>query len=397
MIRDYISLDEALKIGKEAKYELDMEDRIFEVNTQYAVGKLSAEEVLSPKDYPAENKSAVDGYALNSKYILSASSSNPISLKIIGKSEPDNPFDGVLRDDETVRILTGAKLPQGADSILMDEDAIVEGEYLKVNKNLRPFQNVSFIGEDIKKGERIISRGEIISPAKLVALLETGIRNIKILDLKIGILSTGNELLSGKVKNTTQYLLIETLKKYGYNPINLGIAADDYEDLISKLSKEKTDVLILTGGTGPSENDLTSEFVKSTGKILFHGIKMRPGRTTGLGIIDGTPVFIISGLPVASLMALENVIDPLIRYWFNLEPIRDQFVKAKLNRAVVNTLGFRSFVRVKLNENYEAEPLKVTGSGVISSIINADGILIVPENVEGYSEGEEVNIKLLRC
>jgi len=397
MIRDYISLDEALKIGKEAKYELDMEDRIFEVNTQYAVGKLSAEEVLSPKDYPAENKSAVDGYALNSKYILSASSSNPISLKIIGRSEPDNPFDGVLRDDETVRILTGAKLPQGADSILMDEDAIVEGEYLKVNKNLRPFQNVSFIGEDIKKGERIISRGEIISPAKLVALLETGIRNIKILDLKIGILSTGNELLSGKVKNTTQYLLIETLKKYGYNPINLGIAADDYEDLISKLSKEKTDVLILTGGTGPSENDLTSEFVKSTGKILFHGIKMRPGRTTGLGIIDGTPVFIISGLPVASLMALENVIDPLIRYWFNLEPIRDQFVKAKLNRAVVNTLGFRSFVRVKLNENYEAEPLKVTGSGVISSIINADGILIVPENVEGYSEGEEVNIKLLRC
>jgi molybdopterin molybdotransferase len=397
MIRDYISLDEALKIGKEAKYELDMEDRIFEVNTQYAVGKLSAEEVLSPKDYPAENKSAVDGYALNSKYILSASSSNPISLKIIGKSEPDNPFDGVLRDDETVRILTGAKLPQGADSILMDEDAIVEGEYLKVNKNLRPFQNVSFIGEDIKKGERIISRGEIISPAKLVALLETGIRNIKILDLKIGVLSTGNELLSGKVKNTTQYLLIETLKKYGYNPINLGIAADDYEDLISKLSKEKTDVLILTGGTGPSENDLTSEFVKSTGKILFHGIKMRPGRTTGLGIIDGTPVFIISGLPVASLMALENVIDPLIRYWFNLEPIRDQFVKAKLNRAIVNTLGFRSFVRVKLNENYEAEPLKVTGSGVISSIINADGILIVPENVEGYSEGEEVNIKLLRC
>ena len=397
MIRDYISLDEALKIGKEAKYELDMEDRIFEVNTQYAVGKLSAEEVLSPKDYPAENKSAVDGYALNSKYILSASSSNPISLKIIGKSEPDNPFDGVLMDDETVRILTGAKLPQGADSILMDEDAIVEGEYLKVNKNLRPFQNVSFIGEDIKKGERIISRGEIISPAKLVALLETGIRNIKILDLKIGILSTGNELLSGKVKNTTQYLLIETLKKYGYNPINLGIAADDYEDLISKLSKEKTDVLILTGGTGPSENDLTSEFVKSTGKILFHGIKMRPGRTTGLGIIDGTPVFIISGLPVASLMALENVIDPLIRYWFNLEPIRDQFVKAKLNRAVVNTLGFRSFVRVKLNENYEAEPLKVTGSGVISSIINADGILIIPENVEGYSEGEEVNIKLLRC
>jgi len=397
MIRDYISLDEALKIGKEAKYELDMEDRIFEVNSQYAVGKLSAEEVLSPKDYPAENKSAVDGYALNSKYILSASSSNPISLKIIGKSEPDNPFDGVLRDDETVRILTGAKLPQGADSILMDEDAIVEGEYLKVNKNLRPFQNVSFIGEDIKKGERIISRGEIISPAKLVALLETGIRNIKILDLKIGILSTGNELLSGKVKNTTQYLLIETLKKYGYNPINLGIAADDYEDLISKLSKEKTDVLILTGGTGPSENDLTSEFVKSTGKILFHGIKMRPGRTTGLGIIDGTPVFIISGLPVASLMAFENVIDPLIRYWFNLEPIRDQFVKAKLNRAVVNTLGFRSFVRVKLNENYEAEPLKVTGSGVISSIINADGILIVPENVEGYSEGEEVNIKLLRC
>lgn len=397
MIRDYISLDEALKIGKEAKYELDMEDRIFEINTQYAVGKLSAEEVLSPKDYPAENKSAVDGYALNSKYILSASSSNPISLKIIGRSEPDNPFDGVLRDDETVRILTGAKLPQGADSILMDEDAIVEGEYLKVNKNLRPFQNVSFIGEDIKKGERIISRGEIISPAKLVALLETGIRNIKILDLKIGILSTGNELLSGKVKNTTQYLLIETLKKYGYNPINLGIAADDYEDLISKLSKEKTDVLILTGGTGPSENDLTSEFVKSTGKILFHGIKMRPGRTTGLGIIDGTPVFIISGLPVASLMAFENVIDPLIRYWFNLEPIRDQFVKAKLNRAVVNTLGFRSFVRVKLNENYEAEPLKVTGSGVISSIINADGILIVPENVEGYSEGEEVNIKLLRC
>ncbi len=397
MIRDYISLDEAIKIGRESKKELELEERIFEINAQYAVGKIAAEDVVSPKDYPSEDKSAVDGYALNSKFVLSASNSNPISMRIIGISTPDNPFEQELKGDETVRVLTGGRLPRGADSVLMDEDAIIQGEYLKVIKGLRPFQNVSFAGEDIKKGERILSRGEIISPAKLVALMETGVRNLKTFDLRIGILSTGDELLSGKVKNTTQYLLIETLKRYGYSPVNLGIAADNYGDIFSKLTKEKTDVLILTGGTGPGEHDLTVEFVRSTGKILFHGIKMRPGRTTGLGIIEGTPVFMISGLPVASLMALENVIDPLIRYWFNFQPIKDYYVKAKLNRAVVNTLGFRSYVRVRLLENFEAEPLKVTGSGVISSIINADGILTVPENVEGFPEGEEVNIKLLRC
>ncbi len=400
MLKEYISLLEALKLGKESKTKLEIVKRVDELNVLYSVGKLSAEKIVAPKSFPSENRSAVDGFALASRFALSASASNIIDLDIVGESTPDSPFRGIVKDGEAVRVLTGARIPDGTDAVITDEEVMIDGNKLKVPRSLRPFQNVSIIGEDLVEGSIIAERGDIIDPPKLVAMIETGIKSVKTLEIRAGVLSTGDEIIKGKVKNSTQYFLLELLRENGYVPVNLGVAADNVDDIYSKVNVDNLDIIIITGGTGPGDKDVTSKFVEANGEIIFHGIKIRPGRTTGLGIVNGVPVFMISGLPVASMIAFENLIDPLIRFWYDLNSPPEYSVNAKLSRSIVNTIGFRSFVRVKLKNDqgeYIAEPFKVTGSGIISSIMYANGIVEVPENVEGFPEGSVVKVKLLRC
>ncbi len=393
--KSYSSLSEALTNAQ--KFSFIPKKKSIPVKD--SVGFFSYNEILSPDDFPKYSRSAVDGYALSSKSTISSSKTNPAYFRIVGDSSPDRDFDGIVREGEAVKIYTGGKMPEGTDSVVMMEDTEMMSDEVKVFVPVRKYQNVSRKGEDIESGYSLIKKGERITPPHLVAFLEVGMKEIDIYDFRIGIISTGDEIVSGKVVNSTQPFLKKYLEWNGLEAECLGTVGDDEYDIKKRIEQESDDILILTGGTGPSDRDILTYFLEKNAIKIFHGIRIRPARTTGLYIYRGKPIFVFSGLPVAALIAAENILLPTVSHWTGIQMTRKNYLEGKLYRSIVNTLGFRSFVRVKIDMSHDPPtviPVRVTGSGVIYSIIDADGILEIDENTEGYQEGDIVRVQLLR-
>lgn len=394
-LRSFIDLDEAIKKGMKLRPSVKSE-RMAPVD---AVGHYSMEDVESPSDFPSYDRSAMDGYALNSKETISSTKTNPSNFKIIGKLFPSSSENFGVKKGEAVKVMTGSKIPYGADSVVMLEDTSDKGDDLLVFVPVRKFQNISRRGEDMKKGFPILKKGSKVDPPHVAALLESGVDEIDVLSLTIGVVSTGDELVSGRVRNSTQPLIEAYLRRKGFMTVGYGPVPDDESAIESLLDKVREDVIIVTGGTGPGERDVLPSIIDRNGRFVFRGLKIRPGRTTSLGIYKEKLVFMVSGLPVAALIASENVILRLISVWFGLVEERKEYREGILGRSIVNTLGFRSFVRVKIsNETGQTivYPTRVTGSGVIYSVIDADGILVMDENSEGIGEGERVSFETLR-
>lgn len=393
--KTYMSLSDALEAS--GRYEFRAKKKT--VHVEDSIGKYAYLDIVSPEDFPKHPKSAVDGFAVISSETISSTRTNPSSFRLVGESSPENDFTGVVGRGEAVKVYTGGRMPEGTDSVVMMEDSEVIGGEVKVYVPLRKFQNVSRKGEDIEKGFTLVKRGEMITPPHLAAFLEVGLEKVDIVDFRIGVLSTGNELVKGKVKNSTQPFLVEYFRWNGFDAVGLGIVGDDEGEIEKKIKETEVDAFVITGGTGPSEKDVLSYFLEQNATKIFHGLKIRPARTSGLYIYYNRPVFISSGLPVAALISAENVILPIISRWSGIMMKEKIYVEGILTRTIVNNLGFRSFVRVSIESKGEEvliTPTRVTGSGVIYSIISADGIVEIDENSEGYLEGSKVKASLLR-
>ncbi|MGC8645379.1 MAG: molybdopterin molybdotransferase MoeA [Thermoplasmata archaeon] len=388
-------LSEAIEKGKEVKPIVKTRT----VPVEISVGLYAAEDILAPQDFPPYERSAVDGFAVRANETISSSRINPAAFKIIGEITASSVPSLIVKKGEAVRISTGGPIPKGADSVVMKEEAEEDGDQVRVFSPVRRFQNVSRRGEDLKKGMIILKQGTRINPAHIAALIECGIREVKVYDISIGILSTGDELVSGLVANSTQPFIKSLLESKGFEVTSHGTVRDE-PSLISEAIREmKEDIMIVTGGSGPGKMDLVPELVAAKGRLLFRGLRIRPGRTTGLGVVDGRPLFMISGLPVAALIAVENIITKLIALWYNLSLEKSVLVTGRLERSIVNPVGVRSYVRVKVVEEGGTTvivPTRTTGSGVIYSILDSQGILEIEENSEGIEAGAEVAVRLLR-
>ncbi len=393
--KTFISLDDAILRG--TKYLPKVEHKT--VPVMEAVGKYSMREVKSPHDFPKVDRSAMDGFALNSNETISASKTNPAAFTIKGELYPSSRVAYSVGKGEAVKVMTGAQLPAGTNAVVMMEDTKQSGNLLEVFSPVRPFQNVSRKGEDMMKNITIIRSGERIAPPHVAALYECGIKEIEVCSISIGIISTGDELVSGEVVNSTQPMLVSYFLSKGLQAKGYGEVEDNVREIEKKLDSMTEDILIVTGGTGPGERDYLPYVVEKQGKYVFRGLRIRPGRTTSLAIVKGKPVFMLSGLPVAALVASENLILRIIENWFGLITATKDVREGVLQRSVVNALGFKSFVRVKIEEGEEGRkviPSRVTGSGVIYSVIDADGILVIDENLEGIEEGQIVKVEMLR-
>ncbi|MCL4447814.1 MAG: molybdopterin molybdotransferase MoeA [Candidatus Thermoplasmatota archaeon] len=394
-LRSFITVDEAIRKGR--TYCPKIVHKKFPLIE--GVGRYSMQEVISPSDFPKTDRSAMDGYAISSKDSISSSRSNPSVFSIVGELYPSSKSSISVKKGQAVKVMTGATIPGGTDSVVMFEETQAEGKILKVFSPVRKFQNISRRGEDMKKGLRILKKGQLITPPHVAALSECGKKSVSICSLSIGILSTGDELISRQVINSTQPLLKAYFDRKGFYAKEYGSVEDDEEKIERRLTEINEDVIIVTGGTGPGDRDFLPYIIEENGKFVFRGLRIRPGRTTSFGWFNGKPIFMISGLPVAALIASENVILRMIESWFNLIPERKEYVEGVLQRSVVNTLGFRSFVRVKVIEEHGSRkvvPTRTTGSGVIYSVIDADGILTIDENSEGLEEGQTVRVEMLR-
>jgi len=376
-----------------------------------ASGRIAGEDVTCPFDLPNFDRSAVDGYALRALGTVGASPTNPIEYKVVATiAAGDIPNNSLkIGDGETALIFTGAPMPEGADSVVMIEYCDRQDNLAQIRRQIYPVQNVSRRGEDFLKNERILSAGTVLRPWHIAAIASIGKNSIKVRKmLRIGVLSTGSEiveqgqaLLPGQVANSTKPMLLSFIEEDHCQPVDLGTVPDDFgiikQSVIQGL--ETCDIILTTGGSSVGERDLVQQAVSQIGgyRFIAHGVRLRPARPTGAYIAKDKPVVALSGFPVAAMVAFEAIVKPTIRRLTGGEEELQSRVRGVLKRRVSNETGNKSYVRVRViksSNGLEVEPLMLTGSGLLSTLTRANGLLIIDEEIEGFDEGEEVEILL---
>jgi len=393
----YAPVDQAVELLA-GRFRISPDIEILDLDS--LLGRISAEDVVAPIDVPPQNRSAVDGYAVCSSGLSSASPNNPIPLRLKREKSEE------ISCDEATPISTGDPLPQGADAVVMLEDAEVEQEILYVMKGVSKYENVSRRGEDFEAGAVVIKRGTPLRPWHIASLSALNIAEAKAFrKLRVGIIATGSEVSEpggeGFVFDSTSKLLASYLRELGYFEVRrYGIVKDDVEAISSAISEvaRREDAIITTGGTGPGSRDLCVKALqKAGGDIIIRGMAMRPGRPTSVGELRGKPVFLLSGYPVAAFVGLRFIFIPFIEKALGIREQRLRYVFAELSSRVFGEAGLESFIRVRLSECGErlcAEPILLRGSGILSSLLSSGGFLRIPRNVEGYEAGEIVRVEL---
>lgn len=366
-----------------------------------ALGRVAAEDIQAKNDLPPFDRSAVDGYAVKARDTFGASQFNSKILRLTENKE--------VREGEARQIWTGTPLPWGADAVIMLEYTKKIDEKIEVGVSVTPGGNVSKKGEDVQRGEVGIKAGTRLKPHHLGLLAALGTTRVNVTKKPtVAILSTGNELVeSGRKPRPTQIvetnrLILSTMcQELGVDSLDLGIAKDDLNEISSKIREglEQADVVITTGGTSVGYPDLVPIAVNQIGApgVIVHGLAIRPGMPTALANLQGKPVFILSGNPVAAMVGFEVFARPLLLKLLGVEREPRPKLKARLTRKVASALGRRVFLRVRVFERdgeFLAEPIRIKGAGVLSTMTKANGYVEIPENREGLEDGESVVVQL---
>jgi len=365
-----------------------------------AFGRVTAECIRAKNDLPPFDRSAVDGYALKARDTFGASQFSPKTLKLT---------ENEVREGEAGQVWTGNPLPRGADAVIMLEyTKRIKGK-IEVEIAVTPGVNVSKKGEDAKRGEVAIEAGTRLKPHHLGLLAALGATHVNVVKKpKVAILSTGNELVElgykpkpNQIVETNRLILSSMCQELGAEPLDLGIAKDDVKEISVKIREglEQADVVVTTGGTSVGYPDLVPIVVNDIGTpgVVVHGVAMRPGMPTALASLQGKPVFILSGNPVAAMIGFEVFARPLLLKLLGIESEPRPSLKARLTRRVASALGRLVFLRVRVferDDEFFAEPVRIKGAGVLSTMTKANGYVKIPENREGLEEGESVVVHL---
>jgi len=372
-----------------------------EISVSDGLGRVLAEDTIAKRDLPPFDRSAVDGYALKSADTFEASPFNPKLLKL---TKGDRVGGG-----EAKRVWTGNRLPPGADAaVMLEHTGITQGK-IEVWTPVTPGGNVSKRGEDVHRGEVAVEAGTRLRPHHLGLLAALGMDRIRVATKPVvALLSTGDELVEpggkrgpGQITDVNRLILSRMCLELGAEPLDLGIARDDVEDIGAKIrvGTGKADVVITTGGTSVGRMDLVPAAVDQLGAhgVVVHGMAMRPGMPTALAILWGKPILILSGNPVAAVVGFEVFARPLLLRLLGIEGETRPTVRARMTVKVPSALGRRVFLRVYAFERggeFLAEPVRVKGAGYLSTLTRANGYVVIPENLEGLGEGEYVTVHL---
>jgi molybdopterin molybdotransferase len=306
-------------------------------------------------------------------------------------------------------VLTGSPMPAGTDSVVMVEHCTISGGMVLVSRQVHPVQNVSRRGEDYSRGETMVAAGTVLKPWHIAAVASAGRAVVRVRRrLGVGVLSTGSEIVepgrvveAGQVVNSTKPLLLALARQRGCREVDLGTVPDSVDEIARSvtLALRGCDLVLTTGGSSVGERDLVSEAISGIAgsSLVAHGIRIRPGRPTGVSVIAGKPVFVLSGFPVAAMAGFQAMVEPTISYMTGASDEPAPKVTGTLTRRVSNESGNRCYVRVRVSRGaagLDVDPLILTGSGLISTLTKANGILVVDEAVEGYDEGQAVEVLL---
>jgi len=396
------SLEEAKKLALE---RLRPVGEVEEVPTSEGLGRVLAEEVVSPEDLPGFARAAMDGYAVRAADTFGATLEEPVALRLVGEVEMGTEPTARLRQGEAVAIHTGGALPPGADAVVILEETEASPRGVLVFSPVAPGANVIAEDEDLKRGERLLPSGHGLRAQDIGALLAVGLTEVRVFRrVSVGVISTGDELITprerprpGQVRDINSYILVCQVQELGAEAVNYGIIPDDQAELREAVERglQETDLLLISGGSSVGSRDLTLEVLEELGEVLVHGLAIAPGKPTIFAWAKGKPLIGLPGNPASALIVADRFVAPLIERLSGLrEPqiIRRPQLRATLTKRVASKVGREEFVRVRL-VNGGAEPIPAQ-SGVISSLVRADGLIAIPAEREGLEEGEEVLVEL---
>jgi len=383
------------------------------------LGQVLAEDIYSRINIPPADNSAMDGYAVRAEDTRGVGKASPVVLPVVDEVAAGYVARKRLDSGTSIRIMTGAPLPEGADAVVPFEDTdemehrLPLGELSRIGvlREVRPGANVRFRGEDIKEGARALEKGIELRPAEIGVLASLGYVSAPVIRRPVvSILATGDELVevdqaltAGKIHNSNTYTVAAEVIRYGGIPMILGVGGDSVESLDEKIDQSLvSDMLITSGGVSLGNYDVVKDVLMKRGEIALWTICMKPGKPSAFGMIDSDgrrlPHLGLPGNPVSTMIAFEQFARPAILKMMGKKAFAKPSVEAIIDDAVKNTDGRRIYTRVAVvrrKGKYHACLTGPQGSGILSSMVKANGLAIIPENTPGVKAGDRVRVQML--
>ncbi|MCI7638564.1 MAG: molybdopterin biosynthesis protein [Clostridiales bacterium] len=355
-------------------------------------GRVTARAVYAHICAPHYAASAMDGVAVNAKDTFGATETTPVTL---------SPEQFVVLD-------TGDPIPEDRDAVIMVEDIVKnEDGSITIHAAAAPWQHIRQIGEDVCAGEMILPSHMTVSPAAIGAMIAGGVLEIEVIRKPVvGIIPTGDEIIPpctdpkpGDILEFNGSIFSAMVRQWGAEAVVYPIVPDKFDQIKAMVAKaaSECDMVILNAGSSAGREDFSARVIRELGEVLYHGIAIKPGKPAILGCQGEKVILGVPGYPVSGIIVIEQLLKPLIDHWLTVPAAAAQYAAATLTRPIVSGLKYQEFVRVRMGcvgGRLMASPLS-RGSGVVSSFMKADGILEVPQGLEGFEAGAEVNVRLL--
>ncbi len=393
---------------------LQLKDRfesmaIEQVPLDSALGRILAEDFTAPQDIPGFDRATMDGYAVSAASTYGASEGNPAYVTVVGVVAMGQIPDHTIGPGQASRISTGGMLPQGADSVVMIEHVdIIDETTIEVFHSVAPGQNMVARDEDAAQGQALLTAGSCLRPQEIGLLASCGVLKVAVFKQpRVGIISTGDEVVPvdaspeiGEVRDVNTHTLAALLRRMGAQPVVYGIVRDRYDDLLEICNRAvaETDMVLASGGSSVGTRDLTVEVLSSLpdSEILVHGVSISPGKPTILARCGNKPFWGLPGHVTSSMVIVTVLVRPFLARLSGRQSDAPVCVPARLSRNVASAQGRVDYVRVRLvqegNTRY-AEPV-LGASGLIRTMVEADGLIAVDMNSEGLEKGARVEVIL---
>ncbi len=374
-----------------------------------AFNRTLAEDIIAAYDIPPHANSAMDGYAVRVDDTAGAREDAPRRLRVAGELAAGYTRDEPLEPGIAIRIMTGAPIPPGAEAVIPVEETTRDGDAILVTRRYPHHSNIREAGEDVHAGDTVLKRGAVLRPQEIGMLAAMGHTHVAVIRCpRVAILSTGDEVVdandplsSGKIHDANGYSVAAAVVKYGGIPIRLGIACDRVEEVTAKIREglaQRADLFVTSGGVSVGDFDVVKQVLAAEGEIAFWRVRMKPGKPLAFGTIQGVPLLGLPGNPVSALMSFELFGRPALLKMQGKTRLAKPTIEATLVDEIKRKDNRRHYIRVRLEERGGETFAYLTGdqgSGILLSMVRADGVAIIPEDWKRVEAGTRVRVMLL--
>lgn len=398
-IRDTLPYDEAIAAVLGVATPIRTLER---VPLDDADGRVLAQDVMATTDVPPFDRAAMDGYAVVAEDTFGAGRYDPRRLRRIEKVFTGQVPTRLVARGECAEIATGAPMPAGANAVVMvEETERGEGEDIRVFTPVYPGQNVGRRGADIVQGRAVLRAGAVLTPSAVGAIAALGLSEVEVYRRpRVALLSTGNEIVEpgqplppGHIYDINRFTLSAIVRRHGGVPVPQPIADDTVEALSAAIDRGlEADLIVFSGGSSVGERDLIMDVLQKRGEVRFHGIAVKPGKPTALGVVDGKPVLGMPGYPTSCLSNGYMLLVPLVRRMARLPKHQPTSIRLPLAGRIVSTTGRHQFYTVRIADGAAHPAFKASGD--ITSMAHADGYIEIPAQTDIVEAGEMVDVRL---